>query len=797
MCRRSATTISFAHLTPSLAKLVAARPSSQFTSPKCNMVSTMAKVRVYELAKELGLESKDLLRVLNDMGEFVRSASSTLEPATLARVRARLSHQMDASRISKPPGLRPPSPFARRIAQESRVTVHELAADLGLDPVEVLQTLNAIGEDVRSASSTVERPVIRRLYAKLGTRATETTPRPTREIQEKPSARVRVEKLRLYELAQELRMDVDVLLQILQDRGERYTANSILEPSSVRQLRAAHSPARRPKTYSSDSHPPLSTDSRSGQRRLGSNDRQADASATATPSARHGWHAGAIKTPTDPRLLGHIESICRQFGDAAVHLDALRRLGSQFVYVDEGVAGYRSARVRFSSAIEHAFGFTRELLFIYAPYVDLHTKAIDRIHRIIEDNSRFVTPDVVFVSSPDVRLKAKLDDWSTPSLLLIPLLPSISDDPLELIQLLRQYIYSRDLFYVTTPVHGSRFFGRRTLLQELRDDIQMGRVAGIFGLRKAGKTSVLKELEATVGDDILPILVDLETFPSPPDDASIDILNHISRRLVAALNERHFDTSELAQLPPIPTIVQWKDAVHEVLGRIRPDRTRILLLLDEVEYLTSETVDLEEGPLPRISQMLGAFRSLAQESRQFTFLLSGLTSGITECGRLYGRPNPLFSWAKTYYISPFTRPEADELARTLGGKMGIYIDDSGLKSLYDGSGGHAYLYRSLASATIEQLDAHSADRRISAREVQAAYIPWRGKVAGHVREMINHVGRYYTVEALMLELVMEDPATFNELAKSEAGAVRHLLDLGLVHEVNHQYSLNSLLDLAR
>lgn len=40
----------------------------------------MAKVRVYELAKEFGLESKDVLKTLQDMGEYVRSASSTIEP---------------------------------------------------------------------------------------------------------------------------------------------------------------------------------------------------------------------------------------------------------------------------------------------------------------------------------------------------------------------------------------------------------------------------------------------------------------------------------------------------------------------------------------------------------------------------------------------------------------------------------------------------------------------------------------------------------------------------------------------
>ena len=40
----------------------------------------MAKVRVYELAKELGVESKTLLNHLKEQGEFVRSASSTIEP---------------------------------------------------------------------------------------------------------------------------------------------------------------------------------------------------------------------------------------------------------------------------------------------------------------------------------------------------------------------------------------------------------------------------------------------------------------------------------------------------------------------------------------------------------------------------------------------------------------------------------------------------------------------------------------------------------------------------------------------
>ena len=46
----------------------------------------MAKVRVYELAKDLGLESKELLSKLQEVGEFVRSASSTIEAPVVRKL---------------------------------------------------------------------------------------------------------------------------------------------------------------------------------------------------------------------------------------------------------------------------------------------------------------------------------------------------------------------------------------------------------------------------------------------------------------------------------------------------------------------------------------------------------------------------------------------------------------------------------------------------------------------------------------------------------------------------------------
>ena len=50
----------------------------------------MSKIRVYELAQELGYESKVVLAKLQEMGEFVRSASSTIELPVANRLKAAL-----------------------------------------------------------------------------------------------------------------------------------------------------------------------------------------------------------------------------------------------------------------------------------------------------------------------------------------------------------------------------------------------------------------------------------------------------------------------------------------------------------------------------------------------------------------------------------------------------------------------------------------------------------------------------------------------------------------------------------
>ncbi|TDC70920.1 translation initiation factor IF-2 N-terminal domain-containing protein, partial [Streptomyces hainanensis] len=70
----------------------------------------MAKVRVYELAKELGVESKVVMAKLQELGEFVRSASSTIEAPVVRKLTDAFSGGGNNRKAPRPGAPRPGAP---------------------------------------------------------------------------------------------------------------------------------------------------------------------------------------------------------------------------------------------------------------------------------------------------------------------------------------------------------------------------------------------------------------------------------------------------------------------------------------------------------------------------------------------------------------------------------------------------------------------------------------------------------------------------------------------------------------
>jgi translation initiation factor IF-2 len=93
----------------------------------------VSKVRVHELAKQLGMESKVVLAKLQEMGEFVRSASSTVEAPV---VRKLIEMYPDAKPVEEKKPVKKAAAKKAAAKPKNEVSAEqaaELAAELGVD----------------------------------------------------------------------------------------------------------------------------------------------------------------------------------------------------------------------------------------------------------------------------------------------------------------------------------------------------------------------------------------------------------------------------------------------------------------------------------------------------------------------------------------------------------------------------------------------------------------------------------------------------------------------------------------
>lgn len=102
----------------------------------------MAQPRVHEFAKEVGVPSKEVIAKLKDMGEFIKSSSSTLNPMVLKKLRAEFpaaaakpaAKAAPAESAAKPAAKPAPKPAAAKPAAKPAATPKPAAAKPAAKP---------------------------------------------------------------------------------------------------------------------------------------------------------------------------------------------------------------------------------------------------------------------------------------------------------------------------------------------------------------------------------------------------------------------------------------------------------------------------------------------------------------------------------------------------------------------------------------------------------------------------------------------------------------------------------------
>jgi hypothetical protein len=513
----------------------------------------------------------------------------------------------------------------------------------------------------------------------------------------------------------------------------------------------------------------------------------------------------------DPIVLSKLNTLGVAYPASRRHRAVLNEIGSDFTYAAElpkrgPFSKTWIALIRLSPDLEERFAINKEIPVIYSPHSDIQGRSIVRLPEMLDElppDRRGFAGGVAFYWADDSRLQTKLEQFSKTEMVLLPLPEGTAE---EFLGILISRLYSQDLYREKTAVTGDQFFGRRSILAQLRGDLTNHRVAAVFGTRKTGKTSILKELVATssthnnTGLDEVFVYLDLEHLPGPASgrDSIPLLLSDLSDSIRKELKRRELRVKELAELPESPSIQDFRKALTDILTHPSNIDLYLVIILDEIEHLCppdanaiAATPANEEIPL-----FFGVLRKLVQELDNFNFMVAGLASAIVEAGELYGRHNPLFNIASAYYLSPFTPTESKELLQGIGARLGMAWTDGAIQAAHEETGGHVVLLRELAAQVWEATRQHSSDQiSVESEDVESLISSYRRTVHSQIRETVEHVKRYYPAEYELCSQLMSDPADFNSLTELYPAEANRLMNLGLVTEEDNRWYPTKILQL--
>ena len=260
---------------------------------------------------------------------------------------------------------------------------------------------------------------------------------------------------------------------------------------------------------------------------------------------------------------------------------------------------------------------------------------------------------------------------------------------------------SRDnLFETRNALIDERFFfGRHDLLAQIGSALGRGEHILVFGLRKAGKTSLLNILRQHLADHPF-FVADLQKYDRHEENWPPLLFNHLLQAYDQWGSAKFDDWPKNGGRPR--TASELEDALI-MRRRWQIDRghdERFVVVLDEIERVFP-TAD-ETKPARKFIRAAGALRSLGQSGsdRFISIIAADLRPEANRVNRLgYAGTNPFFNFFQEVPLPLLTRDAVDEMITSIGRAMGITaVDPEFMKRVFTLAGGHPFLSRLLAGA---------------------------------------------------------------------------------------------------
>lgn len=446
-----------------------------------------------------------------------------------------------------------------------------------------------------------------------------------------------------------------------------------------------------------------------------------------------------------------------------------------------------------------SFGFDREILCIYLSYPSVFARLFEQISSILLDNrSRLDQMVCVIISRYDKAAEqAKIFPLNNSDrICIVPFSESslIEDDltDMKIKKIFEKNMYKRDLFGVNSPLQTHRgFFGRDEFVLMLRDQIKNYQNAGVFGLRRIGKTSVLLALKRSINSSDIGRCVYFDC--SNPAFYKkhwweclkilyIEILNETDLADQISVSPKDMDSESAPIL--------FFEGIKEVISKV--PENRLSLMLDEIEWI-SFRISCEEHWNAEFLPFWQTMRSIHQSTKgAFTFIISGVNPKCVEDESIGGYDNPLFGFIKPHFLKPFDVPSAINMLETLGRYMGIKFNSEFYSILVERYSGHPFLIRHACSRLSELITSRPV--MITGEDLTRYNNEVNQYLSKYIKQILNILAVWYPEEYnLVVLLANEKLGEVQEVVKEHPEYLTHLVGYGLLVLDNNEPKLSLMI----
>lgn len=474
---------------------------------------------------------------------------------------------------------------------------------------------------------------------------------------------------------------------------------------------------------------------------------------------------------------------------------AFEGAGFEIVWVREETLNRWAVYLKLPSFLKEAFHTSREVLVWVVEAREFQARSVTQAMEVLSNERPRLCEDFAFVITADPRTESYVSETAS-TLDTIVLGFSVQDiggyadqRGAGLIDAIQKRLYRRDLYDLPTAVTRSEdFFGRKAAIVEIAKRLNSGgRHIGLFGLRKIGKTSLLYRLRSVLHstDSAYVVNLDLER---------IDAVNPRLDYLLWSLGESLWDSYGgqmrklknlllfgkhrlFSRVPDGVNVLELFD--HDLREILSVTQRKIIFMLDEIELLSPDTPGSSWGDsFVRLWRLL---RGLDQQfPNRLSYFVTGTNPSVFEKNSIGGRENPAFNYVSVEYLKPLRFEDVGDLVRLLGARMGLTWPEDSIRKIYDATGGHPALTRSLASLVNRATPNRESTHEVELEQVQQAVKDMHTARASLLSQLVAVIEEQYQDEYYLLELLSDGRiGEFREFAKAFASDTAHLVGYGL------------------